>query len=250
MTKYPLCVLVRTGRHGQWGQFLVQVGTLHKGIVGSPQLYDFGISVIEEGPGVYQTGYTERLSELPGLVDQPQTPIIDGVRKLYKEVVDHHPIGIPVGAEKVTIWPFLSKRLSKQLQTAQACEDDYFRQRQTTDSAAKPAWLKTSIFSGDGKRPLPTSSFAYSRGPQKDASFMVDVELAHSPDPMHGPDQGWGVAARVVVEDGRFVVDDVRILDNDSIDGRSPWDGPSHLLSDSFAGCDGPHWTGLATTNK
>ena len=156
-----------------------------------------------------------------------------------------HPIGIPAGAEKVTIWPLLSKKLTGQLQTAQACEEDYFRQHQATDSTAKPAWLNTGIFSGDDKHALATSSFAYSRGPQKDGSFLVNVELRYAPD-----NKTWGVATRVVAEDGRFVVDDVRIFDRDSIDERGLTDGPSHLLSDSFAGCEGPHWTGLTATNK
>lgn len=56
--------------------------------------------------------------------------------------------------------------------------------------------------------------------------------------------QGWQVVATVVSEHARFVVDDVRIFDSDSTDG------PSHLLSDAFVGCEGPHWIGLAATNK
>lgn len=140
---YPLCAKIEVSRNEQSGWFLIQIGTLHKGIVGPPHLYDFGIAIIdEEGPGVNQTGYAERLSDLPGLLDQHQAPIIDGVRKLYKEIVAHHPIGIPAGAEKATIWPLLSKKLTGQLQAAQACEEDYFRQHQTTDIATKPVWLK------------------------------------------------------------------------------------------------------------
>jgi hypothetical protein len=248
---YPLCAKIEVSRNDQRVRFLVQIGTWHKGIVGPPKLADFGIAIIDdEGPGVNQTGYAERLSDLPGLLDQRQATIVDGVRKLYEEIVAHHPMGIPTGAEKATIWPLLSKRLTGQLQTAQGCEEDYFRQHQTTDSAAKPSWMKTGIFSGDGTRALPTFSFACSKGPQKDGSFLVDVELAYTPDPMSSLHQMWGAEARVVAEDGRFVVDDVRIFDNDSIDGRSSTEGPSHLLSESFVGCDGSRWTGVAATNE
>jgi hypothetical protein len=63
-------------------------------------------------------------------------------------------------------------------------------------------------------------------------------------------DQMWGVAARVVVEDSRFVVDDIRIFESNSTDPRRSSVGPSHLLSESFAGCDGTRWAGLATTSK
>ena len=154
---------------------------------------------------------------------------------LYEEVVAHHPLGIPAGAEKDTIWPLLSKHLAEKLRAAQSCEADYVRQQQTRDSARRPAWLKMGIFSGDGERALPTYSFAYSRGPQKDGSFQVDVELHYSPDPAHGfavhsRERTWKAAARVIVQDGRFVVDDVRIFN------RLPAGGPSYLLSGSFTG--------------
>lgn len=37
-TDYPRCVRVTFGRGGQSGYFLVQIGTLRKGIIGPPQL--------------------------------------------------------------------------------------------------------------------------------------------------------------------------------------------------------------------
>lgn len=247
---YPLCVEVEAERKSQWGRFLLQIGTNFKGIVGPPQLnLDMGIQ-ISEGDSYTSVAYAERLADLPLILEQPNLRIIAGVRKLYEEVVAHHPLGIPAGAEKATIWPLLSKHLAEQLQTAQSCEADYVRQQQTRDSASKPTWLKMGIFSGDGERALPTWSFAYSRGPQQDGSFQVDVELHYLPDPensfaVHNLERRWwGAAARVIVEDGRFVVDDVRIFD------RFPAEGPSHLLSGSFTGCDGPHWTGLDASKQ
>jgi len=243
---YPLCAHIRIIHNGQWAEFLVQIGTLHKGIVGLPTLswYGGGITIREDGMGS-TTGYGERLSDLPGLLSQPNLPIIAGVRKLYEEIVADHPIGIPAGTVKMTILPLLSKRLAGQLQTAQACQEDYFRQHPTAGSAPQPSWLKTGIFSGDADRARPTNSFAYSTGPRKDGSFLVYVDLRYAPD-----DRNWEAAARVIAEDGRFVVDDVRIFDSDSIYGPSyhlpgPADGPSHLLSDSFTGCDGSRWAGL-----
>ena len=242
--EYPLCVEIEVRRKNQWGRFLVQVGTNLKGIFGPPQLkLDMGIQVSEED-SYTSVAYAERLSDLPLILEQPNRRIIDGVQKLYEEAVAHHPLGIPAGAEKDTIWPLLSKHLAEQLQTAQSCEADYVRQQQTRDSARRPAWLKMGIFSGDGDRGLPIYSFAYSRGPQKDGSFQVSVELHYSPDPAHGfavhsLERTWEAAARVIVEDGRFVVDDVRIFN------RLPAGGPSYLLSGSFTGCDGPRWTEL-----
>jgi len=246
---YPLCAHVRITSNGQWAEFLVQIGTWHKGIVGSPKLREFGIN-IHQDPTRNTTGFTDKLSELPGLLDQPNRLIADGARKLYEEVVSHHPIGIPAGAQLATIRPFLSKRLTEQLQTARACEEDYFKHRLTEDSAAKPEWLESGIFSGGGEQAVPTNSFAYTSAPQKDGTFPVSVELTYRPDPMGALVRFWTAEAKVVAEDGRFVVDDVRIFDSDSADPRESSAGPSHQLSESFAGCDGPRWTELAAPNK
>ena len=152
---YPLCARIGFSRNGEGGFFLVQVGTTNKGIVGRPQLYG-RIGVFEVESPVVMTGSAERLSDLPALLDQPT--ITDGVRKLYDEIVAHHPIGIPEGAEKAAILPLLSKRLTEQLQTAQACEEDYFLQHQAVDGAPSPTWLKSGLFSGDGERASPIYS--------------------------------------------------------------------------------------------
>ena len=58
-TDYPRCVRVVFERSGQGGFLLVHIGTLRKGIIGPPQLYQ-GIGVWE--PAFVQTGSTEQLS--------------------------------------------------------------------------------------------------------------------------------------------------------------------------------------------
>ncbi len=245
---YPLCAKVLFGREGENGEFKVQIGTIRTGIVGTPKLY-YDVAVYEEV--FVLTGGSERLSDLVALLDQPA--VTGGVEKLYSEIAVRHPIGIPAGAEMKAIRPFLSKRLVERLQTARACQEDYSRQRRTTGTNVGPAWQKWGIFSGDGKRALPTHWSVDRKEPQKDGSFLVFVwieydhtNLGHKPRPASGypPDLEWRVAAKVVAENGRFVVDDVRIFDGPSTDG------PSHLLSDLFAGCEGSHWTGIAATHK
>lgn len=51
--------------------------------------------------------------------------------------------------------------------------------------------------------------------------------------------RNWHVSVAVRAEDGRFAIDDVRIFDGLSADS------PSHLLTDSFAGCNGSRWVGV-----
>ena len=243
---YPLCAKVRFQRGGQQGVFLVQVGMSSEGIVGRPEIYE-KIGVFE---GMFvRTGTAERLSELPALLDQPV--VTGGVEKLYQEIVAHHPLGIPTGAEMATLRPFLSKRLTQQLQSARACQDDYARHHSTADRIRTPGWLASGLFSGEGTHASPIEALVLRKEKQSDGSFLVPVQLepansridlSHGRSAVHG-DYDWLVEARVIPEGGRYVVDDVRIFD------RFDTDGPSRLLSNSFTGCDGPHWSARATSN-
>jgi hypothetical protein len=251
---WPRCVHIAFRRGGQEGYFLILIGTLRKGIIGPPRLYE-GIKVWEEA--LASTGGTDRLSGLPQLLDQPliTTPVTD----LYEQVVARHPVGIPTGADKTAIWPFLSRRLIQQLETAQACQDDYSRQHPEGGVGPKPAWINSGIFVGDGKRAAPRFINTDSKEPQKDGSYRVSMAAVERNDPgtdasivvaggirayRVAPEGQWLIVATVVPENDRFVVDDVRIFEGDSPDG------PSHLLSETFAGCDGPHWTGEYVENK
>ena len=238
---YPLCAKVWISRNGQWGFFLLEVGSVHKGITGRPQLY-YDVYVWED---VWvMTGSSNKLSDLPALLDQPV--ITGGVRKMFEEIVVHHPIGPPSDMELLAIRPYLSKRLIVQLQTAQACEEDYVKRRHSLPDATDPLWMKTGLFTGDDRRALPIYSSPVNKEPQKDGTFLVPVDFASQyakGGPYRGPkwmlaDQMWRVVAKVVPEDGHFVVDDVRLFDGSSDSG------PSHLLSESFLGCKGSHWIG------
>ena len=231
---FPRCVRITFGRGDESGYFLVLIGTLHKGIIGSPQLYE-GIGVQE--PIFIQTGWAETLSGLPHLLDQPV--VADGVNDFYKGIVQRHPIGIPDTTDKDAVWPFLSQRLIKKLEAARSCQEDYRLQHPSADATPKPAWLNTGIFVGNSKRALPQSANAVTKELQKDGSFAVTVNLTYVKLPGFVPDEAsWEVVATVVPENGRFVIDDVRLFDG--LDRN----GPSHLLTETLAGCDGSHWTG------
>jgi hypothetical protein len=237
---YPRCVRIAFGRGDQSGYSLVLIGTLKKGIIGPPRLYEF-IGVQQE-PFV-QSGWTERLSGLPSLLDQPV--VTGSVNGLYQRIVERHPIGIPAGADKAALWPFLSQRLIQQLDIEQACQDDYLRQHPNASGGPKPAWLASGIFVGYSKRALPLSALVVHQEPQKDGSFAVSVALTYVKLPGFVPDEAnWVAVAKVIPEDNRFVVDDVRLFDG------LDTEGPSHLLSESFAGCNGAHWTGEHVETK
>jgi hypothetical protein len=239
-TDYPRCVRIDFERGGQSGWILVLIGTLKKGIIGPPQLYE-PIGVSEAG--FINTGGTEHLSGLPNLIDQPV--VTRGVNDLYQRIVARHPIGIPTGEDEAALRPLLSKRLIQQLETAQGCQEDYFRQHPKADAGPKPAWLDKGIFTGYSKRALPLSASATQKELQKDGSFAVSVQLTYVKLPGFVPDEaGWDLIAKVILENNRFVVDDVRLFDG------LYTEGPSHLLSETFTGCNGSYWTGEGIDNS
>lgn len=171
------------------------------------------------------------------------------VRRLYGQVVKRKPLGIPKGAAKAAISPFLSKGLLQKLVAAQECENDYFRHH--TDQSSKPPfdWLEIGLFSGANEKGIPAAAVAGRTGRQGDGSFRVYVRLTYresfetygrAPDPANT--FNWDVAAVVISEGGRFVVDNVLMLNENTTKIESS-------LTDSFAGCVGPQWVGNKKTH-
>jgi hypothetical protein len=173
------------------------------------------------------------------------TPSPDSVvRELYQQVVTRRPLGIPRGTDKPPIRHLLSQRLNQRLDAAEACEADYFRQHPGKDIKPEFPWLETGLFSGANEEAIPSAVVVDRSEQQKDGSFHVYVRLTYKesyetygkpPDPANT--FNWDVAAVVRSEGGRFVVDDIVFFKDRStkIDSR---------LTDSFSGCDGPHWIG------
>jgi hypothetical protein len=244
----PVCAKVtfyRDGQdgndYGQKGYLLVRIGNSKDGISGPPGLFYPEIGVYE-GISI-NSGVSDRLADLPALLD---LPVVTGnLEKLYLAIVAHRPIGIPTAAEMSIIKGYLSRRLTTQLQAAQACENDY--RRQQTVGTSPPGWLKSNLFSGEKSHALPVDAAVNRKEKQSDGSYLVYVDLEPAEAVIkrggetisfHGG-YTWEVVARVASENGRFVVDDLRIYD------RFPASGPSYLLSEVFAGCQGDHWIGI-----
>jgi hypothetical protein len=129
--------------------------------------------------------------------------------------------------------PYLSKALIRRIDVALACDDDWFRQY--GDSTDKPPGLEGGLFTGDDAEP---SAFQIEQlQSQKDGSVRVYVKLTHN-EPGESP-WTWHVASVLVRENGRFVLDDVIYLKDNStnVDVRL-----SEYISQ---GCDGSHWIGI-----
>jgi len=162
------------------------------------------------------------------------------VRSLYNEVVARHPVGIPKDADMKAFAPYLSKSLLHRIDLAHACEDDYYRQHQNPNLKPQIEWLEFGLFSGGMENAGPRGFHILETEPEKNGSFRVVVELfiifgmPTNPDP-----SVWHVAAIVVREDGKFVVNDVIFLkDYSTLE-------PEFRLSETLAsGCNGSRWVG------
>jgi hypothetical protein len=89
------------------------------------------------------------------------------VRELYQQIVARRPLGIPKGADQTAIWPYLSKRLTYRLETAQACENSYFQQHAGENGKPGFNWLEVNLFSGGNEQALPSSAVIERTSAQK-----------------------------------------------------------------------------------
>jgi len=184
-------------------------------------------------------------SEPSRVGEQPE----EVVRRLYHEVVARHPLGIPNGEDRKHITPYLSKRLISRLDTASACEKDYFRLHPDPHSKPQIDWLEFGLFSGAWEEALPAAFHLERTQRGKDGSFSVYLRLAYketwatygrAPNP-EGTFR-WHIAVVVVPENGHFVVDDVIYL-KDEVDPQEV----NPPLSQTLAiGCDGSRWVGYS----
>ena len=153
------------------------------------------------------------------------------VRSLYTQVVALHPLGIPPFE---VFAPYISQALFHRLVSYNDCLDDW--DRQNMGKVLKPPLFEGGLFSGFDLRVEPQAFSIERVQAEKDGSVLVQVKLSRE-EPSE-PTWVWRVAAVLVRENGRLVVDDVIWL-------RDRPQGVDVRVSKVLAeGCDGPHWVG------
>lgn len=162
------------------------------------------------------------------------------VRSLYSVVVARHPVGIPNAPDMKAFAPYLSKALLGQINLAHACEGDYYRHHPDPNLKPPIEWLEFGLFTGGMEDAAPRAFHLLGTEPQEDGSFRIYVELITMYGlPVHPKPSAWYVAAMVVRENGKFVVDDVIFL-KDYSTLRSEF----RLSQVLRAGCNGARWVG------
>jgi hypothetical protein len=158
------------------------------------------------------------------------------VNKLYQQVVAIHPLGLPSSADMKAFAPYLSVALRHRIDLGNACLIDW--RKQNPDPSLKPpvGLIENGIFSGANEEAEPEAFQIVRTKPGRDSS-LVYVQLTIG-DPPNKP-MVWYVAAAVVHQKGRPVVDDVLYLsgENGEVESR--------LSKDLSSGCDGARWIGV-----
>lgn len=156
------------------------------------------------------------------------------VVRLYKEVVARHPIA-GMGDRKVFA-RYFSRGLLRRFDDNAACLSDWYRQNPGTTDKPPFDQLEMGVYSGSDEESTPQTFHVEKTESGKDGSSRVYVKLTYAEPTFK---LLWYVAAIVVRENGRPVVDDVIYLrDKDHPDeGRL-----SRVLAGSE--CNGPRYSG------
>ena len=181
--------------------------------------------------GAFGGGQTLAQGQPAALPNRPEAL----VASVYEQVVARHPLGVPHGADADVLAPYLSKALLHRFDLNTACDADWLRQN-PGPNLKPPGVFEDGLFSGGSEQAEPTAFHIENAETGKDGSSRVYVKLSWgSPANMA---MVWYVAAVVVPEDGRLVVDDVFYL-------RSKSGDPEGRLSEALSsGCDGGRWVG------
>jgi hypothetical protein len=142
---------------------------------------------------------------------------LDAVRVFYTHITRNQQLGIPYGRAKKALGPLLSKRLAQQLDSFEACDEDYYRRygeivRANTYKPATP-WLEEGLFSGPDDAATPRIFRIL--GSRAIGENHVDVELEFTSKQTYSPDLGLppsydhheGVVT-AILENHRWVIDD------------------------------------------
>jgi hypothetical protein len=167
---------------------------------------------------------------------------LDAVRVFYAYITKYQPIGIPEEHAKQALWPLLSKRLVQELDSLQACDDDYYRRygKILEANQYKPAtpWLEEGFFSGPDEAASPMKFSIL--GSKAIGENRVDVRLRFTYKQTYccgQPDSydHFHEVATAVLENNRWVIDDfVAMSGNDEL----------HRLSDEYPQCKDGQWVG------
>lgn len=166
------------------------------------------------------------------LPDEPATLVAN----LYRQVIAHHPIGIPEGEDLKAFTPYLTSSLLHGLAQYRECTSDWDRKNAGSGLKSPVGLFENDIFSGAYEQATPQTFHIEKTEPEDNGHLRVYVRLSSVSPP--APPSVWRVAVLVSRERGHFFVDDIVYLK----DENRPAD---EQLSEYFSRyCRGPRFVG------
>jgi hypothetical protein len=177
---------------------------------------------------------------LPGQLHSNRSrAALDAVRVSYTYITKYQPLGIPDGRAKKVLWPLLSKRLVQELDSLQACDDDYYHRygAMLRANQYKPAtpWLEEGLFSGPDEAASPMKFSILGSTAIGENRVDVHLRFTHKQTYCCGYPTAYehyeGVVT-VILESHRWLIDDFVALENRAL----------LRLSDGYPECKGGQW--------
>lgn len=164
---------------------------------------------------------------------------LEAVRVFYTYITKYQPLGVPQGRAKRALWPLMSKRLAHELDSFQACDDDYYRRYGAVLKANqyKPAtpWLEEGLFSGFNEAATPMKFAILDSKTLGENRADVHLGFTYEQTYCCGDPTAYehyeGVVT-VILENNRWLIDDFVALGSGSL----------LRLSDGYSECKGGQW--------
>lgn len=142
----------------------------------------------------------------------PPAPSEVLVASLYEQVVARHPVGVPYGPKKDGFAPYLSEPLRDRFDLNTACFADWSRRHPDRNLKPPMGIFESGVFSGEDEKAEPEAFHIERTEPGKIGTTQVYVRLVWRNPPNER--WVWYVAAVVIRENDRPVVDDILYLAN------------------------------------
>jgi hypothetical protein len=164
-------------------------------------------------------------------------PAEETIHSFYGRIVADKPLGIPEKAAKAALWPLMTPRLTAILDTARACEADYYRKHANSDEKPEFWWLEAGLFSGPNEMALPAKYEILSIEPLPDGRQKATLRFTYA-ETLESSFQRRS-AVILACTNEQCLVDDFVPFDIDTAKPLTP-------LSQSFGDCNGETWVGPA----
>jgi len=144
----------------------------------------------------------------------PPSESVALVSRLYDQVIQRHPVGIPRGEDLKVFAPYLSSSLLHRLDLYRECTSDWNQKNAGSDLKSPVGLFEHGIFSGPDEQAKPQTFHVENTQREDNGHLRVYVRLTSVSPP--APPLVWRVAVVLSRESGHLFVNDIVYLDDEN----------------------------------